>query len=115
DGADDGLWKLGGKRQTVYARADLSLRDRIAAVQRRGRAGQAGQGKQGKTIMSKLPLLRIFLPPLRPVTDCGWDLGRIGKALTSLTTLPSRLARRRRRVGERAQHAHPATNNGATP
>ena len=43
DGADDGLWKVGGKRQTVYARTDLPLRDRIAAVQRRGRAGQSSQ------------------------------------------------------------------------
>jgi hypothetical protein len=43
DRADDGLWKVRGKRQTVYARTDLSLRDRIAAVQRRGRAGQSSQ------------------------------------------------------------------------
>lgn len=32
DGAKDGLWKLGGKRQVVYARDDLSVRDRIAAA-----------------------------------------------------------------------------------
>jgi len=36
DTADDGLWKIGGKRQVVYARSDLSLHDRIAAVHRRG-------------------------------------------------------------------------------
>jgi hypothetical protein len=31
--AKDGLWKLNGKRQAVYSRSDLSLRDRYAAVQ----------------------------------------------------------------------------------
>jgi hypothetical protein len=36
DTADDGLWKIEGKRQVVYAKAELSLRDRIAAVRRRG-------------------------------------------------------------------------------
>jgi hypothetical protein len=35
DIADDGLWKSDGKRQVIYARHDLPLRDRIAAVQRR--------------------------------------------------------------------------------
>ncbi len=34
DAADDGLWVLGGKRQVVYARAELSVRDRAAAAQR---------------------------------------------------------------------------------
>ncbi len=33
--ADDGLWKLQGRRQTVYAKASLSLRDQIAAVRRK--------------------------------------------------------------------------------
>jgi hypothetical protein len=36
DTADDGLWKSDGKRQVIYARNELPLRDRIAAVQRRG-------------------------------------------------------------------------------
>jgi Family of unknown function (DUF5906) len=32
DCARDGLWKLGGRRQVVYARQNLSLRDRLAAA-----------------------------------------------------------------------------------
>jgi hypothetical protein len=31
-GAKDGLWKIGGRRQVVYAKASLALRDRIAAA-----------------------------------------------------------------------------------
>jgi Family of unknown function (DUF5906) len=31
--ADDGLWRVGGKRQAVYAKADLSVRDRIKAAE----------------------------------------------------------------------------------
>lgn len=34
DSARDGRWKLGGRRQVVYARRGLSLRDRIDAVNR---------------------------------------------------------------------------------
>jgi hypothetical protein len=34
--ADDGRWKLQDKRQVVYAKADLSLREQIAAVRRLG-------------------------------------------------------------------------------
>jgi hypothetical protein len=34
DAADDGLWKISGRRQVVYARAGLSLRDRFAAAQK---------------------------------------------------------------------------------
>src|SRR5262245_45854012 len=34
DTADDGLWKIGGKRQVVYAKAELSLRERFAAARR---------------------------------------------------------------------------------
>ena len=34
DAADDGLWVLGGKRQVIYARAELSVSDRAAAAQR---------------------------------------------------------------------------------
>lgn len=30
--ATDGLWKIAGKRQTVYAKAGLSVRDQIAAA-----------------------------------------------------------------------------------
>lgn len=32
DAAKDGLWKLNGRRQAIYAKADLSPRDRIAAA-----------------------------------------------------------------------------------
>jgi hypothetical protein len=32
--ADDGLWKLQGRRQAAYAKAQLSLRDQIAAVRK---------------------------------------------------------------------------------
>jgi hypothetical protein len=34
DDARDGQWKIAGKRQTVYARRDLPVRDQIAAAQR---------------------------------------------------------------------------------
>jgi hypothetical protein len=34
DAADDGLWRTGGKRQVIYAKAALSLRDRLAAARR---------------------------------------------------------------------------------
>jgi hypothetical protein len=32
DGAGDGLWKIGGARQVVYARNALLLRDRLRAA-----------------------------------------------------------------------------------
>ena len=32
DAAEDGLWKIGGTRQVVYARSTLSLRDRLRAA-----------------------------------------------------------------------------------
>jgi hypothetical protein len=32
--AADGLWRIGGKRRAVYAKASLTLRDRIAAARR---------------------------------------------------------------------------------
>jgi hypothetical protein len=31
-GTDDGLWKISGKRQAVYAKKTLVLRDQITAV-----------------------------------------------------------------------------------
>ena len=34
DGAKDGRWKIGGRRVIVYARRELSVRDRIEAAQR---------------------------------------------------------------------------------
>ena len=35
DGAKDGQWKVDGKRQAIYAKDSLPLRERIAAAQRR--------------------------------------------------------------------------------
>ena len=32
--ANSGLWRIGGRRQAVYARHDLSLRDQIASAER---------------------------------------------------------------------------------
>ena len=32
DGANDGLWKIGVRRQVIYAKADLSLRERLEAA-----------------------------------------------------------------------------------
>jgi hypothetical protein len=32
DGANDGLWKIGIRRQVIYAKADLSLRERLEAA-----------------------------------------------------------------------------------
>jgi hypothetical protein len=34
DAAKDGKWKIGGKRQVVYAKRELTVRDRIAAAKR---------------------------------------------------------------------------------
>lgn len=34
NGAKDGRWKIGGRRVIVYARRELSVRDRIEAAQR---------------------------------------------------------------------------------
>ena len=31
-GPKDGMWKIGGKRQVIYARHELDIRDRIAAA-----------------------------------------------------------------------------------
>jgi uncharacterized protein DUF5906 len=43
DTAADGLWKTQGKRQAVYAKAELSLHDRFAAVRRRCGGDQSGK------------------------------------------------------------------------
>ena len=32
--ADDGLWRINARRQVIYARTTLSIRDRIAAAQK---------------------------------------------------------------------------------
>ena len=32
DNAKDGLWKVNGKRQVIYAKSDLSISDRFAAA-----------------------------------------------------------------------------------
>ena len=45
--ADDGLWKLQGRRQVVYARTDLSLGAQLAAIEQRGRDGGGGRAPNG--------------------------------------------------------------------
>jgi|GEM_PF-1632553 len=40
DGAKDGKWKISGKRQVVYARRELMMRDRIAAARELQEAGR---------------------------------------------------------------------------
>jgi hypothetical protein len=45
--ADDGLWKLQGRRQVVYARTDLSLGAQLAAIEQRGRDGGGGRAPKG--------------------------------------------------------------------
>jgi hypothetical protein len=37
DAAVDGQWKIGGSRQTVYAKSALPIRDRLAAAGRLSR------------------------------------------------------------------------------
>ena len=45
DAADDGLWKIGGRRQAVYAHNSLSTQERIKAARRLAQTsrGQSGQ------------------------------------------------------------------------
>jgi hypothetical protein len=43
DAAKDGLWKVDGARQVIYARADLEPRQRFAAA-------EAVRGRKGKTV-----------------------------------------------------------------
>jgi hypothetical protein len=40
ESAQDGLWKIGNRRQAVYARAELSIRDRLDAAGHLARAGK---------------------------------------------------------------------------
>jgi hypothetical protein len=32
EGAEDGLWKISGKRQVIYSKSAMSIRDRLNAV-----------------------------------------------------------------------------------
>jgi hypothetical protein len=41
--ADDGLWKINGKRQVVYAKSDLSVREQLAAVNELLELGRDGE------------------------------------------------------------------------
>jgi hypothetical protein len=43
DGADDGLWKFDGRRQVVYAKSILPIRDRIVAVRKLVDGSRAGR------------------------------------------------------------------------
>jgi hypothetical protein len=40
DAAQDGLWKINGKRQVIYARNDLSVADRLKAARQMVEGGQ---------------------------------------------------------------------------
>jgi hypothetical protein len=40
DAAQDGLWKIKGKRQVIYARNDLSAADRLKAARQIVEGGQ---------------------------------------------------------------------------
>jgi hypothetical protein len=40
--ADDGLWRVGGKRQAVYAKREMSHRDQLAAAAILTSAGYPG-------------------------------------------------------------------------
>jgi hypothetical protein len=40
DAAQDGLWKINGKRQVIYARNDLSAADRLKAARQIVEGGQ---------------------------------------------------------------------------
>ena len=43
DAAQDGLWKISGKRQVIYARNDLSADDRVKAARQIVESGQCDQ------------------------------------------------------------------------
>src|SRR5262249_7155165 len=77
DHADDGLWRIGGKRQAVYAKASLSERDRLAAVSEVSDVS----GPRSPSIDS---------PSFIPFTDRGSGRARVegdSEPLTSLTSL----------------------------
>jgi hypothetical protein len=64
--AVDGLWKIGGRRQAVYARADLALRDQITAVNRyMSRRWERGERLEG----DRKPLTRLTSEPERAEDD----------------------------------------------
>jgi hypothetical protein len=46
DAAKDGLWKIDGARQTVYAKKSLPLNERLEAVAALQKAGRPGAGTQ---------------------------------------------------------------------
>src|SRR5262249_2324028 len=72
-----GLWRIGGKRQAVYAKASLSERDRLAAVSEVSDVS----GPRSPSIDS---------PSFTPFTDRGSGRARVeedSEPLTSLTSL----------------------------
>jgi hypothetical protein len=78
DHADDGLWRIGGKRQAVYAKASLSERDRLAAVSEVSDVS----GPRSPSI--------DYSPSFIPLTDRGSGRARVegdSEPLTSLTSL----------------------------
>jgi Family of unknown function (DUF5906) len=77
DHADDGLWRIHGKRQAVYAKANLSERDRRAAVSEVSDVS----GPRSPSIDS---------PSFTPFTNRGSGRARVeaeSEPLTSLTSL----------------------------
>ena len=61
DAAKDGKWKIGGRRQVVYARRDLTQRDRIAAARALAEAARM-------TAFWYLKSSEVTGSPLRPCT-----------------------------------------------
>jgi hypothetical protein len=84
DAASDGLWKVEGKRQAIYARNVLSVRDRIDAATRLCRGGVSAVGE-----VSGFP----FKPTHSPNPDfmdgkaCAREEDLNAESLTSLTRL----------------------------
>src|SRR5262249_58187491 len=89
DHADDGLWRIGGKRQAVYAKASLSERDRLAAVSEVSDVS----GPRSPSIDS---------PSFIPFTDRGSGRARVegdSEPLTPLTSLSAKSPVRSRKSG----------------
>jgi hypothetical protein len=48
EGADDGLWKLGERRQVVYAKSALSVRERQQMANKFLAQSRAAEGDDGR-------------------------------------------------------------------
>jgi len=78
DAAKDGLWKVNGARQVVYAHASLSVKERIEAARKLAR-------QPGRSVRSVRSVIRQCKHSAsaadNPQTICS------GKPLTALTAL----------------------------